>query len=486
MKKFIKLIKEKWLKQTSLTLLLVAIILAIFLVVNGVLEKLDIAPIDFTKEKIYSLSEESKQEVKNVEQNVEIYFFGYEEETEPVILAKQYKNINDKINAQVINASERPDLMTAYGVESTDMLIAVASGQRYKVIDRNELYTYDMTTYQTIDVTEQKLTNAILDVTIAKKPQVYFLTGHGEFGISSSSYMYTIAQQITNEVNDVNTLDLLLSDMPETCDVLVIANPTKDFTDLETEKIENYINNGGNIVWMQDPYMFNEKQSDSINNINKILSLYGISFSKGVVCEQSSSNMLVGSPEIIIPEMNYNNIIKDIYTDGSIVMLDAGKINTADTKALENLGVTANAFLQSSSQSFYREDGASSIYQKLDTDEDGPFTLGTVMTKKVNEEKTSTLVAYSNAMFMTNYTIQLAQTYTSPVSLRNNRDLLLNTIASLTDREDMVRIRKDTGVVTYTATETGDRIVRIVIFTVPTLIIIVGITITIIRKRRNK
>lgn len=57
--------------------------------------------------------------------------------------------------------------------------------------------------------------------------------------------MYALAQQITNEVNDVNTLDLLLSDMPETCDVLIIANPTKDFTDLETEKIQNYINNGG-------------------------------------------------------------------------------------------------------------------------------------------------------------------------------------------------------------------------------------------------
>ena len=43
--------------------------------------------------------------------------------------------------------------------------------------------------YQYIDVTEQKLTNAILDVTIAQKPQIYFLTGHGEYGISSSSAM---------------------------------------------------------------------------------------------------------------------------------------------------------------------------------------------------------------------------------------------------------------------------------------------------------
>ena len=41
----------------------------------------------------------------------------------------------------------------------------------------------------------------------------------------------TLATYIENDVNDVNTLDLLTSDMPEeTCDVLVIANPTSDFT----------------------------------------------------------------------------------------------------------------------------------------------------------------------------------------------------------------------------------------------------------------
>ena len=44
--------------------------------------------------------------------------------------------------------------------------------------------------------------------------------------------------------------------------------------------------------------------TEELTNINKILSLYGISFSKGVVCEQSSSNMLAGSPELIIPEMS--------------------------------------------------------------------------------------------------------------------------------------------------------------------------------------
>lgn len=486
MKRFIKLIKEKWLRQTSLTILLVALILAIFIMGNGILQQVNISPLDFTKEKRFSLSDDSKNQVKNIEQDVNIFLFGYTDDTEAAILARQYSNVNDKIKVELIQASERPDLATEYGVSSTDQLVAVASNQRYKVIGASEMYTYDMSTYQSIDITEQKLTNAIIDVTIAKKPQVYFLSGHGEYGINSSSYMYLLAQQITNEVNDVNTLDLLLSDMPETCDVLVIANPTKDFTDLETEKITNYINNGGNIVWMQDPFMLNNQDSSNFNNVNKILSQYGISFSKGIVCEESSSNMFAGSPEIIVPVMSYNSIVKDIYTDGQIVMLDAGKINTADYDKLEELNVTANAFIRSSDKSFYREDAKSSIYEKIDTDEDGPFVLGEILTKKINDETSSTLVAFSNAMFVTNYTIQLGQSYTMPISLRNNRDILLNTVAFLSNREDSIRIRKDTGVVTYTATEAQDSIVRIVIFTVPVVIIVIGIVITIVRKRRNK
>lgn len=487
MRKFIKLIREKWLRQTSLTILLVAIIFVIFILINKIVQNVNISPIDFTQEKLYSLSDESKQQISKIDLNVNMYFFGYSDESTAVILGKQYKDINDKINVEVINTSERPDLATQYGVSSTDQLVAVSSNQRYKVIDSSEMYTYDSSTYETVDITEQKLTNAILDVTIAKKPQVYFLTGHGEEGITSESYMYYLAQQITNEVNDVSALDLLLSDMPETCDVLIIVNPTKDFTDLEREKIENYINNGGKIVWMQDPYMFNEDSSGSnLVNVNKILSLYGISFSKGIVCEQSASNMLAGSPELIIPELTYNNIVKDIYTDGSIVMFDAGKINTSDAEKLEELGVTASPFIETTEEAFYREDANSSIYTKLDTDEEGPFVLGEVLTKKINDEKSSTLIAYSNALFATNYTLQIGQSIVTPISLRNNGDILLNTVAYLTDREDSIRIRKNLGVVTYTATQMQDNIVKVVIFGVPVLIIILGIIITIIRKKRRK
>ena len=485
MRKLIETIKKKWIRDTVLTLALVLILIAVFILINLLFINLDITPIDFTAEKLYTLSDESKEQVGKVEQNVTLYFFGYDEEDAAVTLAKQYHETNDKITIQLINTSERPDLAAQYGVSTNSQLVAVQSSQRYKIIDSSEMYTFDSSTYQTIDITEQKLTNAILDVTVAQKPQIYFLTGHGEYGIDSSEPMEQLKVYIENDVNDVNSLDLLTSDMPETCDVLVIANPTSDFTDLETEKIQNYINNGGNIMWLQDPYAFTQPQGE-LTNVNKILSQFGISFSNGVVCEQSSSNMLVNSPDLIIPKMTYNDIVKDLYTDGMIALLDAGRITNVSDEELTNLGVTASPFLQSTDESFYRENINSDVTTKLDSDEEGPFILGEILTKTIDDDTKSTLVAYSNALFATNYTIQLSNSIGTPITIRQNKDIVLNTIAYLSDREDAIRIRKDIGIVTFeTATEEENQIVLWTIFGIPVLIIIAGMIVSIVRRVRK-
>ena len=485
MRKLIETIKKKWIRDTILTLALVLILIAVFILLNLLFINLDITPIDFTAEKLYTLSDESKEQVGKVEQNVTLYFFGYDEEDTAVTLAKQYQETNDKITIQLINTSERPDLAAQYGVSTNSQLVAVQSSQRYKIIDSSEMYTFDSSSYQTIDITEQKLTNAILDVTVAQKPQIYFLTGHGEYGIDSSEPMEQLKVYIENDVNDVNSLDLLTSDMPETCDVLVIANPTSDFTDLETEKIQNYINNGGNIMWLQDPYAFTQPQGE-LTNVNKILSQFGISFSYGVVCEQSSSNMLVNSPDLIIPKMTYNDIVKDLYTDGMIALLDAGRITNVSDEELTNLGVTASPFLQSTDESFYRENINSDVTTKLDSDEEGPFILGEILTKTIDDDTKSTLVAYSNALFATNYTIQLSNSIGTPITIRQNKDIVLNTIAYLSDREDAIRIRKDIGIVTFeTATEEENQIVLWTIFGIPVLIIIAGMIVSIVRRVRK-
>ena len=91
----------------------------------------------------------------------------------------------------------------------------------------------------------------------------------------------------------------------------------------------------------------------------------------------------------------------------------------------------------------------------------------------------------SNNFFTVDYPITIGSSQTYPIMFYNNKDYILNTIAELTNREDTISIRKDTGIITYTATEAQDRIIKVVISVFPALIIIVGIAIWIIRRRKK-
>lgn len=71
------------------------------------------------------------------------------------------------------------------------------------------------------------------------------------------------------------------------------------------------------------------------------------------------------------------------------------------------------------------------------------------------------------------------------VAYRQNKDLVLNSIAYLSDREEDITVRKSTGTITYTATEQENRIILAIITGVPLLIIITGIVVSIKRKRKK-
>ncbi|MBO5005274.1 MAG: Gldg family protein [Clostridia bacterium] len=137
MKKIINVIKQKWLKDTFMTTILILIMIAIFIILNLYVNSLNINPIDFTKEKLYTLSDESINLIKDIDKDVHIYFFGYQEDNNTVLLAKQYGVANSKITAEAINIDERPDLAKKYGVEDNTSFGIIVEGQdRYKVLTR--------------------------------------------------------------------------------------------------------------------------------------------------------------------------------------------------------------------------------------------------------------------------------------------------------------------------------------------------------------
>ena len=66
-----------------------------------------------------------------------------------------------------------------------------------------------------------------------------------------------------------------------------------------------------------------------------------------------------------------------------------------------------------------------------------------------------------------------------------NKDLVMDTIAYLVDREVDIAIGKDTNTINYTATVEQNSLIQTIIFGVPVAIIIIGIIVWQIRRRKN-
>lgn len=483
--KIIETIKKKWIKDTAKTFIMIIVLFAIFIGINVIIQKLELQDIDITKNQLFTLSETSKKQVQNIEKEVKIYLIGIIEQTSLVDLAKQYTNVNEKIQIEIIeNIESRADLKSKYNITEETQLIIFETNEAYKILTTDELYTYDYTTYQQIDISEEKITNAIADLTKDIKPKIYFLTGHNEYSLANE--ITILNAYLTNELNDVEALDLLVTGkVPEDASLIVIGSPVKDFMNQEVEILTSYINAGGKILWMNDPTLTGE----TFPNMQKILDQFGVKFEDGIILEQDETKMALQAPNYIIPNIATTTATKDIATDGGILFVNSTKISIVDDEKLEELSVIAENILTSSNTSLFRTDIDDTSSYKISSDEEGSFILGAKLTKTLNknEENSKQAVLYviSNNFFVSDYEVTIGNTKVSPITFYNNKDYILNTIAELTENEDVISIRKDTGVVTYTATEAQDNMIRIAITVFPALIIIIGIVVWMIRRKKK-
>lgn len=480
MKKIIENLKKKWLIDTSKTAILILILFVIFIGINVLVQKLDLQDIDVTKNKLFTLSESSINQAKSVNEELKIYLIGFGEGNSLEDLVKQYTKQNDKITYESIeDIQDRVDLKSKYGITDETQVIILETKNKNKILTVDDLYTYDYTTYTQIDVTEEKLTNAIVDLTIANKPKIYFLTGHNEYGINTEMTM--LKAYLENEVNEIATLDLLVTNnVPDDTDLLVISSPQKDLLDTELEMITNYINNGGKILWMNDPTF----KGETLPNFEKISGLFGAKFEDGIILEQDASKMALQSPNYIIPNITNTKATKDIATDGGILLINASKIKIEDDEKLDELNVTSEEILTTGDTALFRKDATNTSTSKISSDEQGSFTIGAKLTKTI-DDKEAVMYVLSNNFFVVDYPITVGSNETYPIMFYNNKDYILNTIAELTNREDTISIRKDTGIITYTATEAQDRIIKVIITVIPALIIVIGIVIWFIRRRKK-
>ena len=486
--KFIEIIKKKWLINGTKTLILVLIILAIFFGINIGMQKAEITPLDFSKEKLFTLTQASKDKVKDIQKDINLYFVEYSDDDSTLDLAKQYNKVNEHIKVEAVKANDRPDLVQKYGIESGTTAIIAECEEKYKILSSQDLVTYDSTTYESISIAEERLTSAIQTVSTDYIPKVYFLSGYSKLSLSSGLQYFNA--YLENEIYDVETVDVLTTGkIPDDCDTLVITMPSQDFDEIATNAIIDYINAGKNILWFQAA----TAQSTEMPNVNKILEMYGISpFSLGIIRETDTSKMLSGQPDLILPEIQSTDVTKKLVNSEGVIFVNATKINVMESDKLSELKVEETPLLTTSSKSYFRTNFSNSQDTAEADDEVNTFTVGAMMTKtlsEANEEtgekaKTSKLIIYGENYFISDMALT-SSTQAPVIQYRQNKDLALNSISYLVNREEDITARKSTGTVTYTATETENRIILAIIFAVPVVIIVAGIVVWTIRRRKK-
>ncbi|MCI8621277.1 MAG: hypothetical protein HFJ50_06075 [Clostridia bacterium] len=87
------------------------------------------------------------------------------------------------------------------------------------------------------------------------------MTGHEERNMNAMYYYKTYLEL---ENYEIKTLDLLSAqNVPDDCEGLIIASPKKDFTNVEADSIKAYIEKGGNILWLNDPFSASRRNSSN-------------------------------------------------------------------------------------------------------------------------------------------------------------------------------------------------------------------------------
>lgn len=478
-KKIGEILRKKWLVDGTKTLILVAIIVLLYIGVNILLEKVVLPEIDCTQDKMYSLSDESKDKLGNLDKEVTITLINYGSNTSFINFVERYTTINDNIKLERIDdLSSRTDLMNEYSLQTTDSLVLITCGDREKEVTENDMYTFDYSTYQSIDTTEEAITNAILDVTTEEKPKVYFMSNHLAYDVN---YFSSIMKTMEDEANEVETIDLFANGgIPEDCDCLVISTLKEDITEQERDNLINYINNGGKLLLMCGPNI----TGANLINFQAVLDLYGVSISNGVVFEGESSNMIAGYPDFIIETTQSTSLTQNLNMSMNICLLDAGEITFNEDK-LEDLGVKYEVLAKTSEKSFVRTDVTQNTASRTDKDgEEKSSTVAAIATKKIDDSKTSKLVIFSNELFAMDMPVQISGYQMYTVSLYNNSDMILNSVSFLNEREDTITIRKTSEQVNYTVSELQNNIIMAIIFTIPVLIIILGIVVWLRRRKK--
>ena len=429
-KKLIGTISKKHIKNGSYTMVMSVIFIAVVIVINMIVSTIPskYSEIDISSQKLYSIGDETKKMLKDLEKDVTIYQIaqsGSEDENIANLL-KKYEDESKHIKVEQKDPVVNPKFVSQYTSDdlSANSLIVVC-GDRNKVIDYNNIYetSIDYQTYssQTTGFDgEGQITSAIGYVTSENLPVLYTVEGHGEKDMDSS-----IKEDIEKANMDIKSLNLLTEGtVPDDADCLFIDSPSTDFSSDEKDAIIEYLENGGKAM------IFSDYTTEDMPNFDAILENYGVQRTEGVVFEGDKQHYAMQMPYYLVPTINSTDASSETASAGYYVLAPYAQ----GIKQLDDVRDTVKieSILTTSDQAYSKTDLNSNTIEKEDGDVEGPFDLGVSITESLDDDKETQIVYYSTSNLMDSQTNQMVS--------GGNEKLIMESLKWMTDTEESASV----------------------------------------------
>jgi ABC-type uncharacterized transport system involved in gliding motility auxiliary subunit len=425
---------------------------------------------DLTAAKQFTLSEQTRKILQNLEKPVSIKVFAAPDDfTRFRERLDEFTYTSPKVSVEYVDAIKYPSRAGQYKVEALGTVVIEYDG-------RTERVTSDG---------EQELVNGLMKAVQGRQLKVYFVQGHGEHDIDASDRPGYSAVKSSLGSDNFSVEKIVLAqqkEVPADASVLVIAGPKTDFLPNEIEMLKAYLKRGGKVLFMLDPPA--RPDAPELTGLVALLKEWGIEVGNNVVVDVSGLGQLFGAGAEVPVAAKYN---PHPITEGFRLMTGYPLARSVTTISGNSSGRFPQTLVETSASSWAESDVktlmASGEVQR-DTakgDKEGPVSLAAAVSapadtagatpaanKTDDTPKPETrLAVFGDSDFVANQWL----------GIQGNRDLFLNTVNWLAQQENMIAIRpkdpEDRRITLNRDQQT--RIFWLTVLIIPGLILLAGV-----------
>lgn len=448
----------------------IAVVLVILLnIFVGILTDKFPVKFDLTSNKLYELSEKTQEYLKSYETPTTIYVLASEADQDDRVrsVLDNYAALNKNINVKNINMKENPTFGKGYvedGVSLSTNSIIVDSGNRHKIFTKTQLHENDDELGDSLNV-ENNITAALKYVSSDTVMKAYFTKGHNEDEIKGA------VDKLTEENFEVGEVTTLTEDIPSDTSLLIIVNPTADFSENEITKLDSYLTNGGNVQ------VYFNVGTQNVPNLYKYLESWGIGVNDDVVLENDEDRILLlnTGAQLSIPEIKDTEFTNNLIEKQRILAYFSNTSKSLTQKFEANDDISVISMLTSSDNS-YTSTTYEDVTQGID-DGKGNYIVSALA---VDSNHNSSVYVSGNTFLLQNDESVLSGQYSLA-----NYDYFMNLINYTLDNGESYTVNKkillDGNI---TVSKSASTVIMIlVVAVIPLAVLLIGFIIWI--KRRN-